>query len=352
MTAVLLLASAATAQSLLKPEAWDWQYDMICRDKLTVPNVDVFYMCRPSFSPEYALSFELYRNSMANPPLVLKRAGKNLWYFDNWGGTRRRNRFNRRKYPNVEVDTYQLTVSKETSLLIHDLVKAANETASYFNGEMDGCDGTTYYFHSLQKYGSVWEPVKGSRTGRLVAVMDSLCQAVEQADTVMVYRQLPACRRLLREFREDYPMADFKSNWILYSRSSSDTSKVERVMQHLGFLHFSRVFSTPVTHEAADEWYAPLRDRVAMLSRQLFILQDSLQIRSIDLQITDGQPDEYFCGEYDIPNIRLSDTVDFEAKCLSAPLQKHGFYRRLDDGTWQPADTAGTDHWWNWPFFR
>lgn len=346
--AVILLAVVvpASAQDFLKPEAWDDYYDMACRQKLLPDYTNVFYMCRPSFSPEYALSIEQNPNDRQDKQLVFKRAKENIWYHDRyykyprWHG---RWRLGRHK---VGVQSYELKVSDEAITLISNLIKAANETASYFNGEMDGCDGVIYYFHSWPKYGSVWSP--HGRTRRLVAVMDSLCLAVEQGDIAMVYRQMPACRTLLQEFRQDYPMAAFTGNFY-YSCADTACANVESVGRYTEHLSFKCFFSNPLPMETAREWCADMSDRVAQLARQLFLMQDSLYWR-LNVCIEEGQPDEYYFDQHMHYIIRLSDTTDMANKCLSAPLRQEGLYR-LEDGSWQQVDTAGAVRWWDKWFF-
>lgn len=346
---LLILATLPlAAQDLLKPDAWDEYYDMACRNKLVTYNAQAFFMCRPSFTPEYALSFDSDSRYFpdSQTPLVLKRAEENLWYNDNYPTVdgKRRKRKNRwdRKYHNVRVSTYELTVRREAKALIYDLITAANETATYFNGEMDGCDGVAYYFNSGSKYSSIWEP--HGRTRQLVAVMDSLCRAVEQGDTAMVYRQLPACHTLLHEFRLDYPLAAFNHDFW-YSCSDTSCVKVKCVGRYTVHLNFRYNFDNPIAIDSAARWCDSMSDRVAQLARQLFLMQDSLRTR-LCVQIGDCQSDEYYCGRAGY-GIHLSDTTDFVNKCLSAPLQQEGLYR-LDGGTWQMVDTTGIKPSWEW----
>ena len=348
---LLILATLPlAAQDLLQPAAWDGYYNIACSEKLVDYNADAFYMCRPSFTPEYALSFECDGRYLSErqTPLVFKCAEENLWYNDNYPTVdgKRRKRKNRwdSKYHNVKVSTYELIVSREAKALIYDLITAANETATYFNGELSGFDGVTYYFNSGRKYGRAWSPSKKCRTGRLVTAMDSICRAVELGDTAMLYRQLPACRALLHEFRLDYPIEAFKHDFWY---SCSDTSCVEVICvgRYTVHLNFRYNFVNPVPMDSAARWCASMSDGVAQLARQLFLMQDTLRTR-LCVQIGNCQTDEYYFGKAGY-GIHLVDTTDFVNKCLSAPLQQEGLYR-LDGGTWQQIDTTGINPSWEW----
>lgn len=363
---LLILATLPlAAQDLLQPAAWDGYYDIACREKLVDYNSDAFYMCRPSFTPEYALSIVNGRYS-APSRLLLNRATENLWYNDNYrrenGKRQKRDKWNRRhKYHDVKIETYRLDVKADACSLIYNLVKAANETATYFNGEKSGCDGVTYYFHSWGRYGRTWSPNKNCRTGRLVAVMDSICHAVELGDTAMFSRQLPSCRTLLGEFRNAYPLTAFMPDvyWVqkindfgVHYREydPNDTTTID----NLDFSMWNGIWSLPHIRlllpnpqRMQDTKYivATMSDRIARFSRQRFLLYDLHNVL-FEILIENEQPEEYFCKMKGYAYIRLSDTIDFESKCLSAPLDKEGLFRRGPDGTWQQADTAGVVKWW------
>lgn len=364
---LLILATLPLgAQDLLQPAAWDDYYDMACRNKLVTYNANAFFMCRPSFTPEYALSFECDGRYFPErqTPLVLKRAEENLWYNDNYPTVdgKRRKRKNRwdSKYHNVKVSTYELIVSREAKALIYDLITVANETATYFNGELSGFDGVTYYFNSGSKYGRAWSPNKKCRTGRLVAVMDSICQAVENGDTTMLNHQLPTCRMLLGEFRNDYPLIAFmpeiysfkdiyhndKIFAVKYVDANDDTTSVNRVYLRTDFLWIKRVFPQPVNMLTATEWARTMTERATLMTRKLFLQQDSLKLRFWVL-FDEGKDEEYYNERIGYSNhLRLSDTADFERRCLSAPLDKEGLFRRQPDGTWQQTDTTNATQWW------
>lgn len=363
---LLILATLPLgAQDLLMPAAWDGYYNIACSEKLVDYNADAFYMCRPSFSPEYALSIVNGRYS-APSRLLLNRATENLWYNDNYrrenGKRQKRDKWNRRhKYHDVKIETYRLDVKADACSLIYNLVKAANETATYFNGEKSGCDGVAYYFHSWGKYGRTWSPNKNCRTGRLVAVMDSICHAVELGDTAMFSRQLPSCRTLLGEFRNAYPLTAFMPDvyWVqkindfgVHYREydPNDTTTID----NLDFSMWNGIWSLPhirlllpQPQRMQDTKYivATMSDRIARFSRQRFLLYDLHNVL-FEILIENEQPEEYFCKMKGYAYIRLSDTIDFESKCLSAPLDKEGLFRRQPDGTWQQADTAGAVRWW------
>lgn len=360
-----LSATAASAQDLLQPAAWDGYYNIACREKLVDYNSDAFYMCRPSFTPEYALSIVNGRYS-SQSKLVLKRATENLWYNDNYprrnGKRPKRDKWDKHhKYHDVAVESYILEVKADACSLIYNLVKAANETATYFNGEKSGCDGVTYYFHSWGRYGRTWSPNKNCRTGRLVAAMDSICHAVELGDTAMFSRQLPSCRTLLGEFRNAYPLTAFMPDvyWVqkindfgVHYREydPNDTTTID----NLDFSMWNGIWSLPhirlllpQPQRMQDTKYivATMSDRIARFSRQRFLLYDLHNVL-FEILIENEQPEEYFCKMKGYAYIRLSDTIDFESKCLSAPLDKEGLFRRGPDGTWQQADTAGVVKWW------
>lgn len=358
---IILIAATLSAQDLLKPDSWDDYYDFACLEKLVEKNYYDFYMCRPSFTKEYALSFFNQEKT-----LILKKAQENIWYHDSYyiSNGERLKHDKHGGYHNVEVVTHKLDVKPEAVTLIFEMVKAANESATYFNGQSSGCDGVSYYFHTRDKYGSVWVPKKESRTGRLVAVMDSICRAVEIGDTSMVYRQMPTCHTLLVEFRNDYPLSAFKPSITCYyagvgirnnreykflkvAINQEDTTTAVCIRTIRGRqLDITYTFQKPTTSKKAKEWAATLEKTVALMSRKMFLSQD-LQNMDLDVRIDEEQREDYYYREDGKTTryFRLSDTTDFENRCLSAPLTEEGLFRRQVDGTWQKVDTVGTIDW-------
>lgn len=120
----------------------------------------------PSFSPEYSL-FGTKDNT-----LILRKAEQNIWY-------------NYLENKNVSIKEYQLQVSPEIFDTISNLIESAVLTSSYLYDEL-GNDGTTFVFISGRYSAKCWSPAPKSNCGKLVAITDTICKAVEQNDSTLI----------------------------------------------------------------------------------------------------------------------------------------------------------------------
>ena len=167
---------------------------------------DVYFLCNPSFSPEYSLAI---RSVNRGDSLIFTRAKDNIWYIRNYAWADSKKRKPNRK---VVTERYALPISKETSKLIANTFRSAIMTSSHFADERMGLDGVTYEFYTYGIKAEVWSPEEGSRTRRLTDMTYRLCKAVESGDTAAIRLQMPVCRQLTKEFRSEYPLSYFKAD--------------------------------------------------------------------------------------------------------------------------------------------
>ena len=167
---------------------------------------DVYFLCTPSFSPEYSLAI---RNVNRGDSLIFTRSKNDIWYIReySWADSKKR-KPNRKVY----TERYAMPISKETSKLIANTFRSAIMTSSHFADSRTGFDGVTYEFYTNGIRAKVWLPEEGSRTRRLTDMTHSLCKAVESGDTAAIRLQMPVCRQLTKEFRSEYPLSYFKAD--------------------------------------------------------------------------------------------------------------------------------------------
>ncbi len=168
-----------------------------------------YYLCAPSFSPEYALIIE-------KDQLVFNKAEKSIW--------RALSDDNNYHKPDpmkiVSVKTMTLPVSEETCKKLSTLFRCATLTATHLEFKPQGLDGTRYYFNYGRTLASVWVPREG-RTMRLVRMADSLCYAVQHHDTAVLNRQMKVCKALTQEFKKEFPERYFKAgHWNVQENNS------------------------------------------------------------------------------------------------------------------------------------
>lgn len=356
VAAVVLFTAKANAQDLLRPEAWfpseDFMtYNLACYNKLVHQRANTLYMCRPAFSAEYALSVVTNPYNRTSSWLELRRAKENIWYHDNFSTVGKQIRRQRMKEEpgrhDVEVETFTLAVKGETLRLIAALVKASTETATYFNGEPNGCDGVTYIFYTYgmagRLAGRAWSPEKGCRTRRLVDAMDSICLAVQKGDTNVLNRQMPLCRTLLHEFRREYPPRAFEPQTVKYGYVDSTG---HHYVREVGTeqVKVCRRSDTLMSEEQSNMWSASIAGRVAALSRKLFLGEGTELVRIV-IQIVENGPTLFFKDGYGYCYFCMPTTDGFEERCLSAPLQKDGCWHLEEDGQWHQVDADEAKKW-------
>lgn len=169
---------------------------------------DTYFLCRPSFGPEYSLAIKEMRNYNVDS-LILTRAAKNIWYYREYSWADKKMRKGNRK---IHVERHTIPLKRDASNQIKKTFQSAIMTSSHFADSRGGCDGVTYEFYTYGIKAEVWTPEKDSRTYRLVKMADSLCIAVEHGDTAIIRRQMPVCQQLTKEFRSEYPLSYFKAD--------------------------------------------------------------------------------------------------------------------------------------------
>lgn len=319
--ALLALGSTVRSQNVFTPATVDYtpEYWPTLVNTL-VGKSNTFYLCAPSFTSEYALSLH-------GDTLVYVRADDeaSVYYYVSSKNHKKK----------VKTKRYELVLGKEESLQIRQLIDVASETANFFD-ERFGIDGTIYYLFDYTRRVKVWSPMKGTRTGRAVAAMDSLCYAVEHTDREVLQRQLEVCHTLTGEFRELYPLVYFQPNmWSSSERVMIYSQRWLSVCQRCG--------KDP---DSVKSSLSMLCDSVALWSRELFMHHNNWSVKVFLSDTSDARCEVKSSGReifIIIPTNKLCRTLIMGTTGLDK-----GYYRLLPDDTWQPIRRE--DYQW-WPEF-
>ncbi|MBR4803858.1 MAG: hypothetical protein IK032_04400 [Bacteroidales bacterium] len=351
---LLLLAlfmTTASAQSVFTPKTScsDYEYEKFVVETL-VGDARLYYMCLPAFTNEYALSL----NDSTLVYVHAKEKIGNIWYSEKF---RKHGAKAKRK-----TRRYKLSISEDDCAVLENLFADATQTANFFN-ESIGIDGVSYNLHCWDKTVKAWSPRKGSRTGRVVHALDSLCYAVEHSDRAVLKRQLDTCRTLTKEFRNLYPLSFF--------RPSQKGYMSEEQLKTLIFSGFQD--STKVMKE--DKWWYyietlcievqiadfmtkkvnrnALCDSLTAWNREMYInhVQD-IWPRQMLIDVNDTTVAR--CEVYSsrpgnsrvlyLPVEQLKHDIIFNAATLS-----EGYYMLSPTGKWQPVSR---EDYPLWPDFR
>ena len=245
-----------------------------------------FFLCAPSFSPEYALV-------VSNNQLILNKAKENIWYYLTENACIQAPDFNKRDKEQRKqirhlansmksdlVNSFTMDISKEQSECIATLFKHATQTATHLQSLSLGNDGTTYYFNHSGKLASVWLP-SGGRTAQLVHIALKLCYAVEHQDTTVLNQQMEACRALTKEFKQEYLDRYFQPSWI--SRSSGDKGPWHCELSGDHCMELEVLFDTAISDKTAQAVSNLYTDSLASWSRELFLTSDSPRYPSVSI---------------------------------------------------------------------
>ncbi|MBP5410119.1 MAG: hypothetical protein J6Y46_08175 [Prevotella sp.] len=142
------------------------------------------YIVRPSFTPEYSLV------GVNDSTLILRKAKQLIWSSIN-------------KHKKASIKEYQLQISPAIMDSISKLFEMAVLTSSYLD-EVQGLDGITYNFIKGHYTAECWTPIAGTNCGRLVALADSICKAVEQKDSMLIKRNMNNISELYHTFKTLY----------------------------------------------------------------------------------------------------------------------------------------------------
>ena len=198
---LLLLTGAMYAQDrMIPPRHRDLKaprsYETAILDYFDVGDADRFaYLVKPSFSPEYFLSYSKKEKS-----LILKEATQTIWNFK--GNPKR----------NILARHWELPICDSLADSLQAMFAATVLTSSYIGDTVIGCDGTTYQFilqPGWSRVAECWSPDTNSNCGQAVAVVEKLCKAVKENDRKGAEGLIGEISRVAQLFRKYYP-ADFR----------------------------------------------------------------------------------------------------------------------------------------------
>ncbi|MBR4198683.1 MAG: hypothetical protein IKQ94_07925 [Bacteroidales bacterium] len=334
-----LCITTASAQSVFTPETScsDYEYEKLVVETL-VGDAGLYYMCRPAFTNEYALS--LHDSTLVY--VHAKEKCGNIWYSEKF-----------RKHgakAKIKTRRYKLSISEDDCAVLENLFADATQTANFFN-ESIGIDGVSYNLHYWDKTVKAWCPRKGSRTGRVVHALDSLCYAVEHSDRAVLKRQLDTCRVLTKEFARLHPISYFyptksinytwkKGSTIRFEENgkldTSHFSRVEKSEWHY-ILYASQLIVTIPDFMTKKVNPDSLRDSVAHWNRELYIHHRQCKV-NVNLNDTITAMCEVDCNNCNnprtlhLPAEQLKHDIIFSAAALS-----DGYYLLSPTGEWQRA---------------
>ena len=334
-----LCITTASAQQVFTPKTScsDYEYEKLVVETL-VGDAGLYYMCLPAFTNEYALSL----NDSTLVYVCAKEKFGNIW-----GSKKFRKHGAKAK---IETLRYQLLVSEDDCVVLKNLFEAATQTANFFN-ERFGIDGASYYLHCWDKNVKAWFPSKGSRTGRTVQALDSLCYAVEHSDNSVLLRQMDTCRTLTKEFRNLYPMSFFRPSdkgyvpeerqKTLIFKGFQDSTKVMKNDKWYYYIGTRCIQVQIVDFTAKKVNKNQLCDSLTAWNREMYInhVQD-IWPRQMLIDVNDTTVAR--CEVYSsrpgnsrvlyLPAEQLKHDIIFNASTLS-----DGFYLLSPTGKWQPV---------------
>ena len=305
-----------------KPEGISYTY---------MANFSTYYLCAPSFSPEYALI-------VGKNQLILNKAKESVWHYITAVDYAQAKDFRKRdkeqqkqihslanRFNTNPVDRFTLNISEEQSQCIAELFEHATKTATHLQSLSLGHDGTTHYFNYSGQLASVWVP-QGGRTARLTSIANRLCYAVEHQDTAVLNQQMELCRRLTEEFKQEYPNRYFQPSWV--SRSTGDKGPWHCELSGDNCMRLEVLFDTMVSSETAQLVSDLYTDSLAAWSREIFLMNNKPRYPSI---VIDNHTDTAICeskeGWHDIT---ISDKLWRRDVILSAAMLPPGSYYFVD----------------------
>ena len=312
-----------------KPEGISYTY---------MANFSTYYLCAPSFSPEYALI-------VGKNQLILNKAKESVWHYITAVDYAQSKDFRKREkkqqkqiqslvnsFNTNPVDRFTLNVSEEQSQCIAELFEHATKTATHLQSLSLGNDGTTHYFNYSGQLASVWVP-QGGRTARLTCIANKLCYAVEHQDTTVLKQQMELCRTLTKEFKQEYPNRYFLPSWV--SRSTGDKGPWHCELSGDNCMSLEVLFDTMVNSETAQLVSDLYTDSLAAWSREIFLTNNKPRYPSI---VIDNHTDTAICeskeGWHDIT---ISDKVWRRDVILSAAMLPPGRYYFVE-GQWKKEE--------------
>lgn len=200
-----LSAFSAFSQDRLTPEMRSSSYAYYERvNELLVEkgrNRFVFQI-RPSFQPESCLFFP-----NETKELVLREAGKNIWYAEEWYNSSQSSKKRRGPNDDIAIKEYRCPVPARISEKLDTLFMAAVFSSSLMSDRL-GNDGTTFELRTFWECyaASCWSPNDdGSNCGRLVCALEALCGFVKEGNVVGIEGLVPEIDALTAIFTDLLP---------------------------------------------------------------------------------------------------------------------------------------------------
>ena len=115
--------------------------------RLLIPkNTEFGVVCVPSFTPEWAITFDSKAHA-----LVLKESGENIWYkklhFEHWGEyTHKKGETRPKQYKSPKIKTYKLPIAADMAPLLGAIWKSAIGTAVERDRNIIMLDGTRWKY--------------------------------------------------------------------------------------------------------------------------------------------------------------------------------------------------------------
>jgi len=156
-------------------------------NRLLLPAYYTFaYVVKPSFSEEYCLA------GTREDILILRKTKTQIYRSMNYD-----------KSSKVSIDEYKLQIPHAVMDSIYKLIRSAVLSSSYLDARW-GHDGTSFVFISSPYTAECWSPEKGSNCGKLVALADFICRAVEKNESELILSNTQVISELYHVFRSFY----------------------------------------------------------------------------------------------------------------------------------------------------
>ncbi len=177
------------------------------------------FQVRPSFEAETCLFF-----SDETKELVLREAGKNIWYSMEWYSSSKASKKRRDLYYDIAIKEYRCPVSTRISEKLDSLFMSAVFSSSLMNDSL-GLDGTTFELRTFwgRYAASCWSPKQDeSNCSRLVCVLEALCGFVREENINGIEGLIPEIDALTAIFSDLLPqggkIVDRETGFLFESR--------------------------------------------------------------------------------------------------------------------------------------
>lgn len=264
LISIVALLSPLTAQDLLVPSAGlspFLDYAKSLEKYLLTYQHDriyyTFFLCKPSFGPEYSLGVKRDNYSFGQDSLVVTTVASNIWFSQD-SKTRTKTRKTDKTIPTERV---AIGIPRSYTTAIEQLFEAATITSNHFADSRMGCDGVSYLFSTRSRYAEAWSPEPGSRVWQLTHTADSICKAIKKGDSNLLERQIQSCRKLTKEFRGYYPVSAIKE----FVHTTDTTTTYDYYIQT-----FSNILNVAIVNDSPILKGQHLSDTLTLWARELF----------------------------------------------------------------------------------